>query len=200
MFGPYPFTEIGGVVPAFTLRLRRAGDPDPAGLRPSAILDEDFAPELINHELAHMWFGDNVTLRQWNDIFNNEAYASWAQWGYNERVGGTKANDELNQTYERTVDDADFWQITMIDPSRQHLFDAVYVRGPMALQASAQRHRRRGLLPAGPGMGPGPAAAAASRSGWSTAQSLTTVDLDPFFQAWIYAPTAPARTPENGFR
>ena len=32
------------------------------------------------------------------------------------------------------------------------------------------------------------------------AQSETTVDLGPFFRAWIYAPTVPARTPENGFR
>jgi hypothetical protein len=32
------------------------------------------------------------------------------------------------------------------------------------------------------------------------AQSLTTVDLNPFFQVWIYGDTAPADTPENGFR
>jgi aminopeptidase N len=32
------------------------------------------------------------------------------------------------------------------------------------------------------------------------AQSYTTVDLGPFFRAWIYSPTAPARTAANGFR
>jgi hypothetical protein len=32
------------------------------------------------------------------------------------------------------------------------------------------------------------------------AQSDTTVDLGPFFQAWIYSPTVPARTAANGFR
>ena len=46
----------------------------------ASLLNADYAPVLIAHELAHMWFGDNVTVREWNDIFNNEAYASWAQW------------------------------------------------------------------------------------------------------------------------
>ena len=55
----------------------------------------------MDHELAHMWFGDNVTLRQWNDIFNNEAYASWAQWGYGNDAAG-KGQRRAEQTYERT--------------------------------------------------------------------------------------------------
>ena len=66
--------------------------------RVKAILSRNFAGTLVTHELAHMWFGDNVTLRQWNDIFDNEGYASWAEWGYAERTGGRKANDVLNQT------------------------------------------------------------------------------------------------------
>ncbi len=32
------------------------------------------------------------------------------------------------------------------------------------------------------------------------AQSETSIDLAPFFRAWIYAPTAPERTAANGFR
>jgi aminopeptidase N len=199
MFGPYPFTDLGGVVPAHKLWFSGLETQTRPIYERSAIVDGRFATSLMAHELTHMWFGDNVTLRQWNDIFDNEAYASWAQWGYAERTGGRSANDALNALYERTKDRADFWRITMIDPGKEHPFDAVYSRGPMVLQAlrnvmgdtafftlAREWSHQRG---------------ARSLEEWMVkAQSKTSTDLLPFFQAWIYAPTAPARTAANGFR
>jgi puromycin-sensitive aminopeptidase len=42
--------------------------------------------EVVAHEMAHMWFGDLVTMQWWDDLWLNESFASWM---------GTKAVDWL---------------------------------------------------------------------------------------------------------
>jgi aminopeptidase N len=199
MFGPYPFTEIGGIVPVHQLWFGGLETQTRPVYDAKAILNRDFEPGLLTHELAHMWFGDNVTVRQWNDIFTTEGYASWAQWGAAERTGGRKANDVLNRAYDRLKDDDKFWKITMIDPGRSHLFDVVYIRGPMALQALRNVMGDEAFFKLSRDWAQDPGSRTLEE--WmADAQSDTTVDLGPFFQAWIYSPTVPARTAANGFR
>ena len=43
----------------------------------STLAERKRAAEVICHELAHMWYGDLVTMEWWDDLWLNEAFATW---------------------------------------------------------------------------------------------------------------------------
>ncbi|QCX26907.1 aminopeptidase N [Nocardioides jishulii] len=38
----------------------------------------EFRTSIITHEMAHMWFGNLVTMQWWDDLWLNESFAEWA--------------------------------------------------------------------------------------------------------------------------
>jgi puromycin-sensitive aminopeptidase len=82
---PYAFGKIDQVgLPEF-----EAGAMENAGLitfrETALLLDPATAPlavkkrvaEVVTHELAHQWFGNWVTMAWWDDLWLNEAFATW---------------------------------------------------------------------------------------------------------------------------
>ena len=139
-FGPYPFSTVGAIVPNqddlfFALEtqtrpvysklfwLDSQGNPANA----------DF---VVVHELAHQWFGDDVALHRWQDIWLNEGFATYAEWLWEEHEGRATPQEIFQATYDAIPADDPFWSVVIGDPGVDLLFDgAVYVRGAMTLQA-----------------------------------------------------------------
>ena len=64
----------------------------------------DARDNTILHELAHMWFGDLVTMRWWDDLWLNESFAEWASHFANAEIAaafGTGADPWASFSNER---------------------------------------------------------------------------------------------------
>jgi aminopeptidase N len=194
-FGPYPFESAGGYVPNvpthFSLeeQTRVFYSPAPFATKVNT--------SLVAHELAHQWYGDDVSLARWSDIWLNEGFASYAQYLWSEHEGQGTPEELARKTYDQYPADDAFWTVKPGDPGPDKQFDdAVYDRGAVALQALRDTigdPAFRTLLKTWP---------AEHRYGNGTvagfqqlAERLSGKDLSDFFRIWLYTPAKPASVP-----
>jgi hypothetical protein len=144
----YPFSAAGGIVPRQNVfySLETQGKPTYATQTRATSVGPD--PDTIAHENGHMWFGDDVTLTQWKDIWLNEGMTEFSSRLYDTRVhDGTPMEDRFLATYNQDDTDAngdgvadaeDFWLIpSAAPPTAADIFDysAMYERGATTMEA-----------------------------------------------------------------
>ncbi|MBN1295863.1 M1 family metallopeptidase [bacterium] len=82
---------------------------------------------LIAHELAHMWWGDYITMSEWPHIWLNESFATYSDALYHEHVYGAEYLKSLMRSYA-----AREYTGSIYDPV--YLFDSiVYTKGAFVL-------------------------------------------------------------------
>ena len=138
LFGPYPLVNGYAVVvtdDALDIPLEAQG----VSIFGANHCDGSRASErLVAHELAHQWFGNSVTVRQWRDIWLHEGFACYAEWLWSEHSGGPDA-DHWAHHYHAKLRRAP-QNLLLTDPGPRDMFDdRVYKRGALTLHVLRRR-------------------------------------------------------------
>jgi aminopeptidase N len=188
-FGAYPFRTSGLIIDRLDVgyALESQGRPVLPGAAPGY---------LIAHEIAHQWFGDSVTPRDWRDVWLNEGFATYAEWlydGWRYKDPGT-AHDQFRFLYRAYGAKAAFWKVPPANPgSVGRLFATpVYDRGAMTLQALRERVGskvffrilrrwiRQNAL-----------ASVTTKDFVALSERVSGKELSRFFRVWLYRPEKP---------
>jgi aminopeptidase N len=189
IYGPYPFNSVGAIVDS----AKFVGYSLETQTKPNFPTVPDEAT--LVHELAHMWFGDSLTLATWPDIWLHEGFATWSEWIWSERQGNKSAHQWFEQLYNTPAKDTRFWGPAVADFTDPALLfnGTVYYRGGMTLQALREKI--------------GDFAFFQLLRDWATQNRYGTVttpqfiafaekesgkDLTQFFKVWIFQDEKPA--------
>lgn len=150
-----------------------------------------FSSGIISHELAHMWYGDAITCKDWHHIWLNEGFATYGQGVWIESQQGKSAYDNFINTEMSAAKLAigSIW-VEDIDNVNQ-IFDGnrSYAKGGVVL------HMLRGIVgdsvfykilksySGDPALAYG---VATTEDFQRVAENVFGLDLNYFFQEWIY--------------
>jgi aminopeptidase N len=199
LFGPFPFEAYGVVVADRSLGYALETQTLSLFGRDLAAADPASVQTVVAHELAHQWFGDSVSPANWQDIWLNEGFASYAEWLWIERVAGAQERDRIIvETYHQLDARAPPPPGT---PPRSDLFnDGVYRRGGMTLHALRLRVGDEGFFNILRAYAERYRYGSASTADFiAVAEETGGQELDSLFDGWLYAKQMP-EMPELGLR
>ncbi len=186
LYGPYPFDTAGGIYVDADLEFSLETQTRPI-----------YAPwtdlQTVVHEIAHQWWGDSVSVRQWSDICLNECFASYtADYLWPERMEGKDVDAAYRETIRKYRADQKFWDIPLENPGVGNEFTSVYYRGPLFLHALRKQLGDDIFFAAVRAFNAAHAYGNASMPEFRTfMQSKSTTDLSGFFDAWLNRTTLP---------
>ncbi|MBY8866615.1 M1 family metallopeptidase [Streptomyces sennicomposti] len=191
-FGPYPFSSAGGYVPntttGYALETQTRVFYSPKQFAKGANVS------LIVHELGHQWFGDDVSVKGWKDIWLNEGFATYAQWLWSEHEGEGTAQELADYVYASHPADDPFWTVAPGDPGADNQFDdAVYDRGAAAIQALRDEVGDTAFFRILKGWPAAHAYGNASVADFQKyAEQVSGKPLAALFDTWLFQPVKPA--------
>jgi hypothetical protein len=199
---PYPFSSAGGIVDKSDVgyALETQSKPNYAvnnGVDPSSP-----GLDTISHELAHQWFGDDVSPATWSDIWLNEGPAEFFSWLWQERTGNSPltTKNRFDQNYATMTD----WSVPpAAPPTAADMFDAgaMYTRGAMVMEAlreiAGEDTFKAVLKKYLAAHQYGNASTQQFIDLWKSDSGKDPARLDAFFQQWLYGTSKPTITPSN---
>lgn len=199
IFGPYPFEQIGGVIPPFPVGFALENQTRPVYSK--LFFGGHINTYVIVHELAHQWYGDSVSLHNWRDIWLNEGFATYAEWLWSDYTAFTRPNQSFRAAYDAFGERSGFWKVEVGDPGPENLFAfPVYLRGAMTLQAihnvvggpDFRRILRTWATVKADSNG-------TTRQFRRLAERISGQDLRRVFRVWLHTTTKPKPTAANGY-